>query len=277
MALATLTERKSSIHVQQRGAGFATSSLLLDRFFPQEQLGGQRVPLVAANSNVRKMENDFAKVLGQGCVFENRTNYRICLDFASKRYAAADIGAFSLGLAKFQTHGNFSDWAGFFLSAMINASKDKDFFLDVSHLDVPINYIGASNTKNVTVHGDVGDFAGIAMRSGALTIHGNVGSFLGRYMRQWFYSNGKLPVLGNVLSALLGVASFRQPGVIEVFGDVRYISPDIILGTIKVNGNIEDVDELGPFSHSLPGRCNIFQYGRQLVKHGKIIAHPMNK
>ena len=122
-----------------------------------------------------------------------------------------DITNFSIALAEFQNQADFGMRAGFFLSALINRSKEKGFMIITKHLENSVDVIGCGNEKIITIDGDGGSYLGYRMGGGEITVNGNAG---------WH------------------VASEMQDGTITVKGDVQgYLGNDMSSGIVRVEGD----------------------------------------
>jgi hypothetical protein len=109
------------------------------------------------------------------------------------RYTPKDVTDFPIVISRFESRDDFSEAAGFFLSALIDGHKEKRFYINTRHLSKRINYFGYFNCKDVTVDGDLGESVG---RHNSGTIHLN-GSFVFLDVPDYntpgvIYHNGKL-------------------------------------------------------------------------------------
>jgi hypothetical protein len=127
------------------------------------------------------------------------------------RHSAKDIELFSLALAGYQDEKDFSDKAGFYLSALINTSKGREFVIHTAHLTEIVNFIGYRNKRTITVHGDTGWCVGDEMKSGTVIVDGDAGHNMGYGMR-----GGTITVKGNAGDA---VGNYMRRGTIIVAGD----------------------------------------------------------
>ncbi|MEQ8823962.1 MAG: formylmethanofuran dehydrogenase subunit C [Filomicrobium sp.] len=101
-----------------------------------------------------------------------------------------------------------------------------------------LDYVGAGNTGEVVVDGDVGSYAGRQMRSGSLEIRGNAGSALASNLR-----GGKIIVKGNagdrIGHPLAGEKDGIAGGTVIVLGDVGdFASERMRRGTLIVKGRM---------------------------------------
>ena len=218
---------------------------LLDSLAKQEPIGMERTQAVNENKYAKQIEDSFAKaVKWKKDGWRASNNYKQCRKFAaSRKYSSADIYAFSLQLAKFQDEEFFHDWAGIFLSALINTSKDKEIRVCTSHLESEISALGFLNHKDIVVEGNGGSHLGIFMWKGSIIVN-STSNCIGRYMR-----GGKITVNGDG-------------------GEV--VGCDLKGGEIWVNGNIISLSDL------IDGG-NVFQRGRLIVKDGERIGRLRNK
>ncbi len=65
----------------------------------------------------------------------------------------------------------------------INEKRKIEYTIHTNNPYEPINYVGFRNRGNTIIDGTVGDYAGLAMRSGTLHILGNCGKQVGCFMR----------------------------------------------------------------------------------------------
>jgi len=103
--------------------------------------------------------------------------------------SSRDIEFYSIALTQFQMEGLFSTRAGFFLSALMNSSPDKEFVIHTAQLcsgtgPKPYAYIGTKNRdENIIVNGDCGKCIGWGMEGGRIHVEGNVGDFAASCMQ----------------------------------------------------------------------------------------------
>jgi formylmethanofuran dehydrogenase subunit C len=146
------------------------------------------------------------------------------------QYTAKDIEEFSLVLSEFRGEENLSDKAGLFLSALINGGKESDYLIHTYHLDMPPNYLGYQNDKNITVKGDGGDFVGVFMNGGSITVKGDVRAAIGFEMNR-----GRILVKG---CAGDGVGRQMKDGSITIEGEAKdYFGRGMKGGNITVKGD----------------------------------------
>lgn len=115
---------------------------------------------------------------------------------------------------------------GIFLSAAVTE-------LEADHVILPdlsgVDYCVYRNEADVTVDGDVGDYAGHSMLAGSLTVEGDTGTHCGRFME-----DGSITIRGDAGRAL---GHGMQDGSIHVHGDVDdFAGLDRKGGTITVEG-----------------------------------------
>ncbi|NYZ74129.1 hypothetical protein H0O00_03225 [Candidatus Micrarchaeota archaeon] len=185
-------------------------------------------------------------------------------------YSASDIKNFSIAIAEFQDEKDFSEKAGFFLSALINNGKDQDYIIHTKHLAVPLDSIGCENTKNITVEGNAGDNAGDGMRGGIITVNGNahygagnsmiggtitVNGDAGEHVGIWMIGGA---IVANK-NAGDNVGYEMRGGVITVMGDA---SCDV--GYRMEGGRIYVWGEIGGISHERK-HGKIYHKGKLIV------------
>ena len=235
---------------------------LLDEFAHQGKPGKELGLKVTANRKLEEMQEAFRQALLSPEYLSDLGVYDEIL-FIAKRLQckSKDITAFSLAvLPKFEKTARFSEMAGLFISAIINTRKEKDFLIDLSWAGTPIRYIGYRNAKNIVVKCETSDDAGQSMEVGSIEIFGNA-RWLGSGMK-----DGKIILHGNATTVGNGMSG----GEIIVNGNIE--STGIISGgRVVVNGNITAFVE-----HSLLFGGDIFQFDRQLMAKGKLIAKPEN-
>ena len=236
------------------------SCSLLSQFQPQDKAGSEAKPLVNENKGVRAIGGAFrtfetayhalmAKPVSYGTQpwfpLMDAVYFESLKTTQALKPSARDIELFSIGLVKFQEIPDFNYISGIFLSALVNSSEDSDFSIRTKDLSRTLQFLGFKNTKNMVVHGSVGDHFGCDMVRGRVEVNGNAGHYFGVKM-----VGGSQILNGNVIGGWLG--------------------DNMNAGNITVYGNIRDLSE-----HVLGG--NIFQRGRQLVKDGEEIDIIENK
>lgn len=148
-------------------------------------------------------------------------------------YSSKDVEKFSLSLIEFQEDRNFSSKAGHFLSSLINNGADSDYVIHTGHMEAKIDLIGMENTKNITVHGDVGDEVGIHMKRGSILVEGNAGENAGLEME-----GGSIVVMGD---ALKNIGIGMKGGHITIKGNTLGPIGNVERGTIIVHGDAIDL------------------------------------
>jgi hypothetical protein len=139
-------------------------------------------------------------------------------------YSSRHVTEFSLLLPGLAHERGFGNKAGVFLSALINGCSDGGCEIHVP--DFPeIDCLGAYNNKNLTVHGNAGNYFGEHMTGGELVLTGNAGSFCGSAM-----AGGSMLIRGDA-GAFCG--SGLRGGCIRVLGGISLFAPeDIIMGRV---------------------------------------------
>ena len=88
------------------------------------------------------------------------------------------VERFSITLSSFIEMADFRLKAGMFLSALINTGKHKVYSVRTLDYGEGISCLGMFNTKNVSIMGDVGEFACYCMKDGKVIINGDAGGGL---------------------------------------------------------------------------------------------------
>jgi hypothetical protein len=116
---------------------------------------------------------------------------------------------------------------GIFLSALINASKERYFVLHSHNPHRRLHFLGfrLEEGKCLTVHGDVGHFTGAGLSGGLLRVNGSTGSWCGADM-----TGGRLEITGDAL-ARTGV--WMKGGQIQVKGRIHQIATQRTGGEIQ--------------------------------------------
>ena len=181
--------------------------------------------------------------------------YYIAKSSAPSKISSDNITEFSLLLEEHENKNYFGVFTGWYLNALINRSKDKDFKIFTNYLSKTIHYIGYKNRKNIVVNGNAGWGVGGGMKDGKITVSGNAGDEVG-----FFMENGKITINGNVGNS---VGYNMKDGEITINGNTgRRVGWDMKDGKIHLNG---DYKSLGDFI--LGG--NIYHKGKLIVENGK--------
>jgi hypothetical protein len=199
-------------------------------------------------------------------------------------YTAADLAYFTQNLLqKHEHHPKFSGAAGHVLSGLINACKSPDIVIFTETLTVKIDNLGVCNEKNLTVYGDVGKQFCAAMKKGNAVHYGDSGNRLALRM-----AGGTLVTYGSTgTDAALNL----QGGDVVVNGRAGYQAGEQLEGgSLTINGDADGfvgqwmqkgiININGKTGHFILENAkggDIFQFGRQIAKNGKIIAEPVNK
>jgi hypothetical protein len=107
--------------------------------------------------------------------------------------------------------------AGFFISALINEGRGKEFFLDMEGFDGPVKDVCYRNKKVVRIRGDVGPSLGHRMLSGSITLEGDTG---------------------------IGVGYAMEGGMIVINGDAYMVGTKMKGGEIRVCGEIYGIGKI---------------------------------
>jgi len=156
--------------------------------------------------------------------------YYIAKISASLEIPSERITEFSLLLEEHENKNYFEYFTGWYLSALINGSRDKDFKIITNYLSKTIDYIGYKNTKNIDVNGNVGGLIGDGMKGGKITVNGNAGDWVGDCME-----DGEITINGNARD---GVGGYMEGGKIHLNGDYKSLSDYIPGGNIYHRGKL---------------------------------------
>jgi hypothetical protein len=228
------------------------------RFRPEtEQL--VRSPVISSDAELEALKSVWASISASAIYPENSSYSPFSSSGVFKRLmerccTAGLISRFSIALANFQQESEFTDKAGYFISALVTGSRDWRFTIHTSHLSVPPDSIGFFNEKMVEVRGDAGHFVGSDMVCGAVTVDGDCGIHAGAGM-----SGGTLIIKGSTFFAL-GIN--MTGGTIIIEGDAGSIVGDCMSGgTIHLEGSFRSLADTERMSG---GR--IFHKGRLLFE-----------
>lgn len=116
---------------------------------------------------------------------------------------------------------------GIYLSALINASHERHFVLNIHNCQNGLHFLGfrLEEGKHLSVHGDTGHFTGAGLRGGYLKVTGSTGSWCGAEM-----TGGRIEITGDALSKT-GVQ--MKGGQIQVNGRIHEIAKDRFGGEVK--------------------------------------------
>ena len=116
---------------------------------------------------------------------------------------------------------------GIYLSALINACKERHFSLQIGHIKHPLHFLGfrLEADKRLSAHGDVGHFTGAGLRGGYLKVTGTTGSWCGADM-----TGGRIEITGEALSKT-GIR--MKGGYIQVSGRIHEIAKDRRGGAVE--------------------------------------------
>ncbi|MBI4919464.1 hypothetical protein HY837_06015 [archaeon] len=157
--------------------------------------------------------------------------------FRDLKYTVNDVRDFSFMLQEYREKQDYLSFvhSGFFLSALINASKAKNFEIITRHLNRIIYFIGFDSDKNILVNGNVGFHTGLKKRAGTLVIKGDTEGFTGNEMMY----GGRIIVHGNVTG---NTGSSLWGGEIIVNGNAtgRDTGMGMRSGKIIIKGNAGD-------------------------------------
>jgi len=175
--------------------------------------------------------------------------YYIAKSSAPSEIQSKEITEFSLLLGEYENKKYFRDFTGYYLSALINGSKEQDFKIITNYLSKTIYEIGYENTKNIDVNGNAGNWVGYEMKDGEITVNGNAGRWVGDRMKGgkitvngnaeddvgWQMKRGKITINGNAGEA---VGWYMEGGRIHLNGDYKYLAGYILGGNIYHKGKL---------------------------------------
>ncbi len=165
--------------------------------------------------------------------------YHKALEFIkSLQPTAQDIKEFSLQLKQYESIKKCFFITGFFLSALVNHSKESTFKIVTELLDERVNCLGyeLSDQKCIYVKGDVGDNIGEEMKRGFIHIMGNTEDRAGFNMQ-----DGIIIIERN---AKKNSGIHMQGGHILIKGNAgEDLGKNMIGGRIEVNGEIGYISE----------------------------------
>lgn len=204
-------------------------------------------------------------------------------------YTADDAGKFARILAGISDESGLGK-PGYFISALINLSRESDFALDLGTAGKNICCLGYKNAKNVKVAGSIGVSAFYEMESGTVEISGDwkyshIGQQLrgGRILIRAERADSELAFVNSMIGQMM------TGGEIEIFGNVEWTGANMHGGSIKVHGNAGSglgykmkggtIEVFGRLLKPLPEMegGDIFVGGVQVVKGGKQIAEIKNE
>lgn len=219
-------------HSQINSLSFPTRLHAVKRFsgFKPETEQRVRAQLVDINPAIEAMKKEWTRFVDLDPDDEEKCYATILHRMKNQRYSAKDVEAFSLVLPGFANEYRFLERAGFFLSAMMNRSRDSEFAIHTNQFTEPICYLGYRNSKNIIVKGNAGGYIGARMRKGSISVDGDAEGSLGCWMK-----SGSIIVRGNAGSCL-GIG--MKGGKITIMGDIEdYAGWNQHGGAITVNGN----------------------------------------
>lgn len=144
------------------------------------------------------------------------------------QYAPHDIEELCafLGLSK-ETELEQCGHLGLYLSALINASDERSYTLDLQKYPGQHHFMGfrLEAGKHLSVKGNLGHFSGADLRGGYLNVTGSTGSWCGAGM-----TSGRIHIGGDALSK---TGEQMTGGQIRVSGSIREIAKYRSGGEIK--------------------------------------------
>ncbi|VVC00711.1 Molybdenum-containing formylmethanofuran dehydrogenase 1 subunit C [uncultured archaeon] len=231
--------------------GSAAACGLLEKFAIQETIGKELKATVKPDEKMKRLEELF-HLPRDGARYKKQES--LLKKMAIK---PNDVREFSFRLAAFQDEELFGERAGLFLSAMINSGRQKQYEVFTGHLEVPLEFLGERNTKDVIVRGDVGRALGRGMLTGRILVTGNAGDMVGYSMVR-----GKILIRGN---AGVSLGTYMQGGEIIVGGTCRDVGFCIEKkSVIRIIGSIPGFRE-----KSLHSKGKVYVRGKLVHERGK--------
>lgn len=116
---------------------------------------------------------------------------------------------------------------GIYLSALINASAERRFVLNIHNPRIKLHFLGfrLEEGKHLSVYGDVGHFTGAGLCGGYLEVSGSTGSWCGADM-----TGGHIMITGRALSK---TGARMKAGRIQVKGRIHEIAKNRSGGEIQ--------------------------------------------
>ena len=195
--------------------------------YKSEKKQGVRKSDVKRDETLLRLREVWFRFKFHGPPYDNTVYTELPILLQGIDYSAEDIRRMCIALAEFQDEKWFSVKAGYFLSALINNGKEKNYVLSVHHLVEPICRLGRSNTKNITIEGDVGERLGDGMTGGRIIVNGNADSYAGAWLR-----GGRIEINGDVCAQ---VGDCMQGGEIHINGEYLTLG-DNLCGKIYYKG-----------------------------------------
>jgi len=158
--------------------------------------------------------------------------------FIWRAFSAQDIAKFVIAMGEFQGEPDFSTKAGHIISTLINQSKDREFFINISHISGRIFNLGERNTKTIIIRGDV-EGVGEGMKGGRIVVEGN--ATLTAPHSQMIL-NGSIVMVTLVLPSDVGLN--MRGGQIIVRGNAPTVGCGMTGGEIHIDGDIAKVGDV---------------------------------
>jgi len=260
---------------------------LFDQLHPEKRVEIIK-PKVIRNETLDLIVNGYEKGLENYGLYEEDKlkieipegeflEYYIAKSLAPSEIKSKEITEFSLLLGEHENKKYFEDFTGWYLSALINGSRDKDFKIFTNYLTKTIDYIGYENRKNIDVNGNAGMCAGDRMKGGKITVNGNAGDVVGDGMKGGKITvngnagdvvgdgmkGGKITVNGNAGD---GVGDGMKGGEITIKGNAGYWVGDYMEGgKIHLNGDYEGLSDYIPGGNIYHKRKLIVENRRKLI------------
>lgn len=241
--------------VQPAFSAAAAKSRLLGGLNPQEKTGEERIAEVKENKKLEKLIGKYEKFCKDAWLmaryyddihFPKHLNETIYL-LREFECTNSEINEFLAALKQYEHQVEHFHVVGIFISALVELSREKDFTLQLNHLDncSQISCICYANTKNVQINGNVGSNA-CKFNSGILTINGDVGSSAGRC------NAGTIIVNGNAAHHFCA----ENKGRVTLNGNAESGAAEKNEGIFKINGKASGKFAEHMYSGSLWAECD---------------------
>ena len=194
------------------------------RYAP-EQEAQSRVPSVRSDSVLRRINEIWGSYPSKKFfeAADTRKRSKAIREIRALGHTPGDIADFVLSMNSLPDPGKTQFSGGYFVSDLINNCPAESFELHTRHLDLPLNGLGFRNTKQIAIHGDVGDMLALGMLSGRIIVHGNAGS--------------AQPASGPDAKVGPIAACNMHGGVLIVEGDVCGVGERMVGGSVFVLGD----------------------------------------
>lgn len=202
---------QTAVQAQVRPRKRAPRTTAADRRFRRykpESAKAVRRPQIKETAALRRLKAAWIKYRDA----DHREGYEFAAGLVGgMRYTAKDVERFSIVLVELEGGKNFAYKAGHFLTALINLGRASKYTIHTEYLEEKPHCIGSRTTKDIIVHGDVGDAVGECMIGGTIIVNGNANDYAGFGMK-----SGRLEIRGY---AGFKIADMMKGGEIHLEGE----------------------------------------------------------